>query len=112
VANDGGLHRKLLKTWTLRRHDRLPRSKESASDAVLGSTEFATKEETFGSFAYRTPRFEYGEVVTCEMRGDVKMVGLTAARIPWPKCPTGKRCRARGRCHSRLARPNSPLRIE
>jgi hypothetical protein len=43
---------------------------------------------------YRTPRFKYGDVVTCEMRGDVKIVGLTAARIPWPKCRTGKRSRA------------------
>jgi hypothetical protein len=43
---------------------------------------------------YRTPRFNYGDVVTCEIRGDVKIVGLTAARIPWPKCRTGKRCRA------------------
>jgi hypothetical protein len=43
---------------------------------------------------YRTPRFKYGDVVTCEMRGDVKIVGLTAARILWPKCRTGKRSRA------------------
>jgi hypothetical protein len=43
---------------------------------------------------YRTPRFHYGDVVTCEIRGNVKIVGLTAARIPWPKCRTGKRCRA------------------
>jgi hypothetical protein len=28
------------------------------------------------------------------MRGDVKIVGLTAARIPWPKCRTDKCCRA------------------
>jgi len=40
VANDGDLRRNLLKTWMLRRHDRLPRSKESASDAVLGSAGF------------------------------------------------------------------------
>jgi hypothetical protein len=43
---------------------------------------------------YRTPRFKYGDVVTCEIRGDVKIVGLTAARIPWPKCRSGKRSRA------------------
>jgi hypothetical protein len=43
---------------------------------------------------YQTPRFHYGDVVKCEMRGDVKIVCLTAARIPWPKCRTGKRSRA------------------
>ena len=43
---------------------------------------------------YRTPRFKYGAVVTCALRGPVKIVGLTAARIPWPKCRSGKRARA------------------
>ena len=36
----------------------------------------------FGS--YRTPRFKYGAVVHDESRGDVKIVGITAGRIPWP----------------------------
>ena len=31
---------------------------------------------------YRTPRFEYGDIVFCEMRGEVKIVGLTNGRIP------------------------------
>jgi hypothetical protein len=43
---------------------------------------------------YRTPRFRYGDVVTCAMRGDMKVVGLSNARIPWPKGRTGKRSRA------------------
>jgi hypothetical protein len=43
---------------------------------------------------YRTPRSRYGDVVTCEMRGEVNIVGLSEARIPWPKCRTGKRGRA------------------
>src|SRR5580700_6017768 len=43
---------------------------------------------------YRTPRFKYGDVVACEIRGDVKSVGLTDARIPWPKCRSGKCARA------------------
>jgi hypothetical protein len=34
---------------------------------------------------YKTPRFKYGSVVTCAIRGPVKIIGLTAARIPWPK---------------------------
>jgi hypothetical protein len=34
---------------------------------------------------YRTPRFKYGDIVTCALFGDVKIVGLTDARIPWPK---------------------------
>lgn len=32
---------------------------------------------------YTTPLFEYGEVVFCEWRGDVKIVSLTDAKIPW-----------------------------
>ena len=43
---------------------------------------------------YRTPRFRYGDVVTCEVRGDMKIVGLSNARGPWPKGRTGKRSRA------------------
>ena len=43
---------------------------------------------------YRTPRFKFGAVVCCEIRGNVEFVGLTDARIPWPKCRTGKRSRA------------------
>jgi hypothetical protein len=43
---------------------------------------------------YRTPRFRYGDVVTCEMRSDMKIVGLSNARIPWPKGRTGKRSQA------------------
>ena len=33
---------------------------------------------------YRTPRFKYGAKVECEARGEVTIVKLTAARIPWP----------------------------
>jgi hypothetical protein len=54
VANDGDLHRNLLKTWMLRRHDRLPRSKESASDAVLESTEIGKKPRIDVRFARRS----------------------------------------------------------
>ena len=43
---------------------------------------------------YKTPRFKYGDVVLCEIRGRVKIAGLTEAPIPWPKCRTGKRSRA------------------
>ena len=43
---------------------------------------------------YCTPRFKYGAVVACAIRGPVKIVGLTNARIPWPKCRSGKRARA------------------
>ena len=31
---------------------------------------------------YRTPRFKYGAVVQDALRGEVKIVGLTAGRIP------------------------------
>lgn len=33
---------------------------------------------------YKTPRFKYGKIVQCEVWGDVKIVGLTDGRIPWP----------------------------
>src|SRR5262245_30832007 len=33
---------------------------------------------------YRTPAFDYGDVVTCARRGDVRIVGLSEAPIPWP----------------------------
>jgi hypothetical protein len=33
---------------------------------------------------YETPLFEYGEIVRCECRGEVKIVGITDAKIPWP----------------------------
>ncbi len=33
---------------------------------------------------YRTQRFKYGGIVQGAARGEVKIVGLTAGRIPWP----------------------------
>ncbi len=33
---------------------------------------------------YETPLFEYGDIVWCEWRGDVEIVGITDAKIPWP----------------------------
>jgi hypothetical protein len=36
----------------------------------------------------RTPVFKYGDVVICDVRGQVEIVGLTGGRIPWP---VGKR---------------------
>jgi hypothetical protein len=33
---------------------------------------------------YSTPRFQYGHVVWCEVRGEVRIVGLSDAPIPWP----------------------------
>jgi len=33
---------------------------------------------------YRTPRFHYGAVVVDELRGSVRIVGLSDAPIPWP----------------------------
>jgi len=44
--------------------------------------------------AYRTPRFQYGASVMCEVRGEVIITGLTNARIPWP---IAKRPGSRGR---------------
>jgi hypothetical protein len=41
---------------------------------------------------YRTPRFRYGKTVCCEVRGEVEVVGLHDAPIPWP---VGKRGRAK-----------------
>jgi hypothetical protein len=42
---------------------------------------------------YRTPRFRLGATVTCEVRGELRIVGVTDARIPWPLGRNG-----RGRC--------------
>jgi hypothetical protein len=33
---------------------------------------------------YRTPRFRYGQKVIDERRGEVRIVGTSAGRIPWP----------------------------
>lgn len=33
---------------------------------------------------YAAPRFRYGNRVECGLRGEVVIVGLSAARIPWP----------------------------
>jgi hypothetical protein len=33
---------------------------------------------------YRTPVFKYGDVVICDMRGQVEIVGLSGGRIPRP----------------------------
>jgi hypothetical protein len=33
---------------------------------------------------YRTPRFKFGGVVKDEIRGEVKIIGVSDARIPWP----------------------------
>ena len=41
---------------------------------------------------YRTPRFRYGRTVRCEVRGEVEIVGLHEAPIPWP---VGKKGRAK-----------------
>lgn len=43
--------------------------------------------------AYKTPRFKYGQIVVCEMRGEVEIVGLNDGKIPWP---IGKKGRAKG----------------
>src|SRR5262245_40437741 len=47
--------------------------------------------ELLGSYA--TPAFEYGDVVSCARRGDVRIVGLSEAPIPWPigqRLPKGR----------------------
>jgi hypothetical protein len=42
--------------------------------------------------AYQTPRFRFGRTVRCEVRGEVEVVGLHEAPIPWP---VGKKGRAK-----------------
>ena len=39
---------------------------------------------------YPTPAFRYGDVVICDVRGQVELCGLTKGPIPWP---VGKRDR-------------------
>lgn len=33
---------------------------------------------------YRTPRFRLGAKVKCRVRGELTIIGITDARIPWP----------------------------
>jgi hypothetical protein len=33
---------------------------------------------------YTTPAFQYGDVVPCELYGEVTLAGLREAPIPWP----------------------------
>ena len=33
---------------------------------------------------YRTTKFNLGDVVVCARQGDVRIVGLSEAPIPWP----------------------------
>lgn len=33
---------------------------------------------------YKTPRFRLGAVVLCSVRGEVRIVGVSSGRIPWP----------------------------
>jgi hypothetical protein len=47
---------------------------------------------------YRTPRVRYGQTVRCLLRGEVEVVGLTDAPIPWP---LGKRGRHKPSSSSR-----------
>ena len=44
---------------------------------------------------YATPVFNYGDDGWCELRGEVILCGLTAARVPWPvgKKKEGSRAR-------------------
>ena len=39
---------------------------------------------------YRTPRCRIGQWVRCQVRGEVRIVGLSDAPIPWPVCKVGK----------------------
>jgi hypothetical protein len=39
---------------------------------------------------YRAPRCRVGQRVRCEVRGEVTIVGLSDAPIPWPLCRCGK----------------------
>ena len=39
---------------------------------------------------YRTPRCRIGQKVRCQVRGEVVIVALSDAPIPWPLCKRGK----------------------
>ena len=41
---------------------------------------------------HKTPRFHIASRVRCEVGGEVRIVGLSDAPIPWPLCRVGK-CR-------------------
>jgi hypothetical protein len=44
--------------------------------------------------AYATPTFQYGDVVMCALRGEVTLLGLRDAPVPWP---VGKKAGRRGK---------------
>jgi hypothetical protein len=44
--------------------------------------------------AYKTPQFRYGDRVRCEVRGELVVVGLSDAPVPWP---IGKPHKGRGK---------------
>jgi hypothetical protein len=39
---------------------------------------------------YQAPRCRVGQRVRCQVRGEVRIVGLSDAPIPWPVCKAGK----------------------
>ena len=43
---------------------------------------------------YRTPRFKYGANVLCESRGELTIVGISDAKIPWPLGRRGRGTRS------------------
>ena len=67
---------------------------------------------------YRTPRIKRGAVVEDEIRGEVTIVGLTNAQIPWPigKKTKGKKsyvvCGGLAQCHSPRVGASSVLLVE
>ena len=40
---------------------------------------------------YRTPRFRIGQRVRCQVRGEVVIIGISEAPIPWPVRRRGPR---------------------
>jgi hypothetical protein len=60
--------------------------------------------------AYKTPPFEYGDIVQCEVRGKVVIVGMTDSLIPWP-LGRPKRQPLAGNCGSETVRKYVGFRV-
>lgn len=68
---------------TCRRSPLAPTTPEQEDGGGNHSTARATpRHHLLG--AYKSPRFKYGDRVLCEVRGEVVVVGLSDAPIPWP----------------------------
>src|SRR5262249_8512654 len=67
-----------------------PAARSAAEDKAAPMTDADRIKLHFGP--YKSPRFRYGDVVVCEVRGEAVLSGLSSGPVPWPTT-RGKRGR-------------------